>query len=648
MKLIPASRAARWLAVLIAPFLFSAAYAASLFFLGFNIEAFSLSLILLVAAVFWALSRRYEPGVSVPGTWLAVSVLLYWGWQAVTLLWSPVSFVSTTMFWWMSSLPLAFWLYLLLPQERHWWRYAVPILLSGLGLALIGAYQLLVTGGTPDSLFLDVNIHAALLNLIALPACGYFMALLAGPRSSNRTTMFMGLSFFILTYGILLTKSRGGILAFLVCAGILLFMVWRHVPRRVVAIAAGLIALAYLFADLSWAGGLTERAQTLADLRGAGAGRFAIWRQSWLLLQEQSPFWGVGLGIYSLLWPPYRAPQDSSAGYFVHNDYLQIWIEAGLPGLLLFLIFLGGALWTTVRILGNARLPRAARLETIGLGMGLAAIALHSLVQYNFYVVPILLLCGLGLARLQELEMAHAVGKPKPWRIQPAKYFSVRGYRAVVFLAALLPLGYLASIGVSAYQSSRGVMLAEEGRTDEAEQALIVAHRFWPDADAPLFMRADLYRFMLMQSTNEGMTPRRKVLFDTADELLGEAERRNPFRPHIFTLRAELYRMAPAFVGPSWREKIEQAHQHAIRLDPRFYQARYGYASHLLSQGEVRRAREILEAGMRYTYRDNDQIMLYLTLTADLRERMGDAHGAGELHLRIDGYRKSREHLPGG
>ena len=120
MKLIPASRAARWLAVLIAPFLFSAAYAASLFFLGFNIEAFSLSLILLVAAVFWALSRRYEPGVSVPGTWLAVSVLLYWGWQAVTLLWSPVSFVSTTMFWWMSSLPLAFWLYLLLPQERHW------------------------------------------------------------------------------------------------------------------------------------------------------------------------------------------------------------------------------------------------------------------------------------------------------------------------------------------------------------------------------------------------------------------------------------------------------------------------------------------------------------------------------------------------
>ena len=26
-----------------------------------------------------------------------------------------------------------------------------------------------------------------------------------------------------------------------------------------------------------------------------------------------------------------------SAGFFVHNDYLQMWIETGLPGLLLFL-----------------------------------------------------------------------------------------------------------------------------------------------------------------------------------------------------------------------------------------------------------------------------------------------------------------------
>ena len=506
-----------------------------------------------------------------------------------------------------------------------------------------------MTGGTPDSLFLDVNIHAALLNLIALPACGYFMVLLAGPRSSNRTTMFMGLSFFILTYGILLTKSRGGILAFLVCAGILLFIAWRHVPRRVVAIAAGLIALAYLFADLSWAGGLTERAQTLADLREAGAGRFAIWRQSWLLLQEQSPFWGVGLGIYSLLWPPYRAPQDSSAGYFVHNDYLQIWIEAGLPGLLLFLMLLGGASWTMVRILGNARLPRAARLETIGLGMGLAAIALHSLVQYNFYVVPILLLCGLGLARLQELEMAHAVGKPKPWRIQPAKYFSVPRLSGGSYFWRRSCRWDISPPSAYRHISLRiGVMLAEAGRTDEAEQALIVAHRFWPDADAPLFMRADLYRFMLMQSTNEGMTPRRKVLFDTADELLGEAERRNPFRPHIFTLRAELI---------AWRLRLS-VHRGGRRssrpTSMRFASIRASSGPLWLrqplfgSQGEVRGpggsgGRDgLYPPGKRTNY----------ALTEPEGPIFGsegrDAHGAGELHLRIDGYRKSREHLPGG
>ena len=574
-------------------------------------------------------------------------MLLYWGWQAVTLLWSPVPFVSTTMFWWMSSLPLAFWLYLLLPSNRRWFWFAVPILLSGLGLVFTGAYQLLVAGKTPDSLFLDVNIHAALLNLMALPACGYFLVLLSDPRAGNRSKILMGLSFFILAYGILLTRSRGGILSFLICAGILLVMALRRVSWKIVAIPASFIVISYLLADLSWTGALTERAKTLSDIHAAGAGRFSIWRQSWLLLQ-QSPFWGTGLGIYSLLWPPYREPQDGSAGYFVHNDYLQIWIEVGLPGLLLFLALLGSALWAGVRILGNTRLPRATYLETTGLGMGLAAVALHSLVQYNFYVVPILLLYGLGLARLQELWVTHAAGKPKVWQIQPARYFSADGYRLIMFLLALLPLGYLASIGISAYQSARGVMLAEAGRTDEAEQALIIAHRFWPDADAPLFTRADLYRFMLMQSTNEGMTPRRKVLFDTADELLAEAERRNPFRPHTFTLRAELYRMVPAFAGSPWREKIEQAYQHAIHLDPRFHEARYGYAGYLLIQGEVQKAREILEAGMQYTYRDNDQIMLYFSLTADVRERAGVSSGAEELRRRVESYRKSRARLSGG
>ena len=161
-------------------------------------------------------------------------------------------------------------------------------------------------------------------------------------------------------------------------------------------------------------------------------------------------------------------------------------------------------------------------------------------------------------------------------------------------------------------------------------------------------MRADLYRLALAQSVGEGTAPRQRVLFDAADGLLGEAERRNPFRPHTFTLRAELYRLAPVFVGPSWREKIEQSYRQAIRLDPRFYQARYGYAGYLLSRGEDREALEILEAGMHHVYRDNDQTLPYLILTADLRERMGDTGGAGELHLRIDGYRKSREHLPGG
>lgn len=140
---------------------------------------------LLIVALIGVLWRGYRDGISIPRSTLVISLLLFWGWLAVTLLWTPVSFVSTTMFWWLSSLPLAFWLYMLLPaRERVWRRFALFLLLVGLGGGFYGVYQHFVLGTPPRSLFLDINIHAALLNLIALSTCGYFL-LFQSPERQN-------------------------------------------------------------------------------------------------------------------------------------------------------------------------------------------------------------------------------------------------------------------------------------------------------------------------------------------------------------------------------------------------------------------------------------------------------------------------------
>lgn len=621
-----------------APSLVASALAVSLFYIGFNIPIFSISQVLLMFAALWAMWRGRERGFAVPKTTLPISLSLYWAWLALTLLWTPVFYVSTTMFWWLSSLPMAFWIYTCLPaRDRAWHGFALLLLLTGFAVGGYGVYQHFVLETSPRSLFLDINIHAALLNPIILPLCGYFLLFRCSKSRNDTYAMFLGTAFALLVYILMLTRSRGGILSFLLATAFLLAVAYRHVAKKTVMVVVGLIVAAYFLADLSWHGGLTDRAATLMELGSAGAERFSIWRQSWRLLFEQSPLWGIGLGIYSLAWPPYREPTDGSGGYFVHNDYLQIWIEAGLPGLLLFLAFLGSVAWLAWRILRQPRVPAPVRIESAGLIAAFGAIAMHSLVQYNFYVIPILMVCGLLLARLQELAGSIPAVVSGAWKLAPAGYFTSHGYYLLIVLLMLFPVGYFTSIGISAFQISRGGQLVAREQFDEADHALKLAQRFWPNSDTPLMARADLYRHAMTRVSVKDET-QGSILFQTAEKLLAEAERLNPLRPHIFTLRAELYHQASSLAGPDWKAMAETSYRHALALDPRYFRARHGYALFLLAQAQEKEAGRVLEEGMRYYYSNSIEIMPYFNLTAWLRDRAGDHTGAAVLRQRMEEY----------
>lgn len=582
------------------PILIVAALTASLLFIGTNIIVFSITLGLLIVAVTIVLWRAHGETINVPRSALTVSLTLFWLWLAVTLLWTPVMFVSTTMFWWLSALPLGFWFYTLQPVRTRAWPWLAGLsLLVGCGLVLTGAFQHLVRGETPQSAFLDVNIQAAMLMLMALPAGGYMLRAGTARRRDSRIIVLLGFSFLFLVYGLMLTRSRGGILAFFVGTVALFVMTVRHVPRKWLAIYTGLVAFAFLLADLSWGGALVGRmTDTFQDIHHASTGRFTIWRESWRLLFEQSPFWGIGLGLYSLIWPPYRAPEDASGGYFVHNDYLQIWIETGLPGLLLLLAVLTSAAWAVWRTLRRDDLPSVVRVEIAGLAAGLFAIAAHSFVQYNFYVISTLLLGGLLFGRLQELAMPSRGTALRVWRWRPNKYLSAAGYRLIVLVLALLPLGYFASIGISAYHLSRGNTLAAQSLFDEADRAFVVAQRFWPDSDVPLVARAGLYRAVLARGGSND--EQQSILFRGGEKLLAQAERLNPLRPDIFTLRAELYWQVPLLAGLDRNTKVAENYRHALMLNPRYYRARLGYAQFLFDQGREQEARNIINNGAGY------------------------------------------------
>lgn len=109
-------------------------------------------------------------------------------------------------------------------------------------------------------------------------------------------------------------------------------------------------------------------------------GRLEIWEKSYPALEQYFP-WGAGIGSYTAVYPPVEQLENVNPLYFnrMHNDYLELLLEAGLPGMLvlaLFLWALGGRLYHV----WQSGFPRGS----FGLASGLAIIVvgLHSIVDY--------------------------------------------------------------------------------------------------------------------------------------------------------------------------------------------------------------------------------------------------------------------------
>ena len=603
----------------------TAAFVTSLFFLGFNLEVLSLAFAFLWVWVFFVAWRWYRQGIAIPRTRLAIVLAVYTGWLALTTWWSPIVAVSNITFWWMAIWPLVFWTFILDPaRERIWEQATLLLTAAALALVVVGFYQRVVYHETPIGPFLDHNLYAALLSLFVLPIGGRFLW-----ERRRQASVVLASLFFLMTLAIALTKSRGVALAFGVALASLALMTYRLVGMKRLVCLLSLAVIAYVLANIAWDGGVLERMATLEAPSAAGRGRFIIWEGSWRLLMDHNPWFGVGLGVYPFLWPPYQRLEDAGGGFFAHNDYLQMWIDAGLPGLLLLLAIVV----LTTRMLMKLRrqtIDRGVQIEGAGLGAALLALAVNCVFTYNFYVVPTMIVSALILARLHTLAE-----RPRERRIfRPSKRLRPLLYRALLLTLWLGPAFALGSVATAMLLGNQGIAQARSGDYLAADTSFAKASVWWPESDIILATRADTYRLSLAQMPPENVASRR-ALFDAALSLLDEARRHNRFRPEIFLVRAELYRLGADLVGTDWQRYVEENYADTLRLNPMYYDARVAYARHLVSQQREMQARAVLEAGIAYAYIDTERIAPYLALTADLRWRAGDTAGAEALRQRL-------------
>ena len=189
-------------------------------------------------------------------------------------------------------------------------------------------------------------------------------------RPSSLVWLALALSLVTLA----LTQSRGGMLGTLV--GLVVVAVWRE--RRVAwLIGAGawgllaLVALGYGNALLEFVLRMDARNATLAS-------RWEVWQRGMMMVRD-FPYTGIGIGTYNtiahLLYPFFIAAPDEVVPH-AHNQFLQVAVDVGIPGLLAYLGLLGafgisiGRAIATPTPTGGDGLTRAL---SIGLAAGMLA-----------------------------------------------------------------------------------------------------------------------------------------------------------------------------------------------------------------------------------------------------------------------------------
>jgi O-antigen ligase len=230
-----------------------------------------------------------------------------------------------------------------------WPPLRITLYLGAMSLALWGLWQVVakIGYGWPVGPLIDRNVFAALMNLLWFPVAYLFLT-----NSSTRSkAILFGAGLFIINMALFATASRGGIAIWLLLLPILLWAGWRYTRNKWWVAAIPIIAIAAYIASMNLGAdtNIANRSFALSQDASTGA-RLLLW-QSAIQMTWAHPFTGTGWGTFAGIYPAFRSPlENTTAGVFAHNDYLQLAAEGGVIAPLLLLFILLGILWQLRRL----------------------------------------------------------------------------------------------------------------------------------------------------------------------------------------------------------------------------------------------------------------------------------------------------------
>jgi O-antigen ligase len=250
--------------------------------------------------------------------------------------------------------------------------FGTSLMMGGIAVVFYGLVQIFLLGGLPEAREVKVgggdprlgddliganNLAAALLLPLAIAASRTL-------TETGRSRLFHGVATVLLLVGILLTGSRGGLLATFLLLAIIL---WLGVARRALKVTLAVTAVVLVTLTLVFQPGGFGRRQI--ENQADSSGRSDIWAvgaRACPLYCLAGAGWGAFPTVYQeqLSSTPEARVQPRGSAFEPHNIFLLAVIELGLPGLLLLVLGLAVSLASALRLPPLMRAPPVAALAS--------------------------------------------------------------------------------------------------------------------------------------------------------------------------------------------------------------------------------------------------------------------------------------------
>ena len=309
------------------------------------------------------------------------------GWQPLSL--APYETLSTVLFL-LPPLAVLAGMFLLRAYSRT--AIAMTFLIAaalGLALGILQAgspgdsqsqfyLQAEFNAGTPSGFFANPN-HMATLLLVVLP----FVAALAGEGAKRGRTglaswALAGIAAVTVVGGLFFNGSLAGLallVPVLLASAAMLFRFPAWVGRVLPGLSIAGVATVGIFVISPEGRAFLER-----NTGSSYTTRAEFARTSLAVARDYAPV-GSGIGTFARVYAMEEDQRTLDPTVFVnhaHDDYIELWVEAGVPGLILILLFLAWWIAAVARMLRSPASDLFARAGAIGSG----AILAHSFVDF--------------------------------------------------------------------------------------------------------------------------------------------------------------------------------------------------------------------------------------------------------------------------